>query len=41
MTIEAAANFNYKNCAIQGAIVALTIGIVTIAIIFIRTKPEK
>lgn len=39
-TEEAQANFNYKNYAIQGAIGALIMGIVTtaIAMIFIRTK---
>ncbi len=39
-TEAAAANFNYKNYAIQGAIGALGMGIVTVAIamIFIRTK---
>ena len=39
-TAEAAANFNYKNYAIQGAIAALMMGVVTtaIAMIFIRTK---
>lgn len=37
---EAQANFNYENYAIQGAIGALIIGIVTtaIAMIFLRTK---
>lgn len=37
---EAEANFNYKNYAIQGAIGALGMGIVTTAIasIFLRTK---
>lgn len=40
---EAEANFNYKNYAIQGAIGALIMGIVTtaIAMIFIRTKSVK
>lgn len=39
-TEEAQANFNYKNYAIQGAIFAFIIGVVTtaIAMIFIRTK---
>lgn len=39
-TAEAAANFNYKNYAIQGAIAAFVMGVVTtaIAMIFIRTK---
>ncbi len=39
-TEDAQANFNYKNYAIQGAIGALIMGIVTtaIAMIFIRTK---
>lgn len=39
-TTEAAANFNYPNYAIQGAIAALVMGIITtaIAMIFIRTK---
>lgn len=39
-TAEAEANFNYQNYAIQGAIGALFMGIVTtaIAMIFIRTK---
>ena len=42
-TDEAEANFNYKNYAIQGAIGALVMGIVTVAIamIFIRTKNYK
>lgn len=41
-TEEAAANFNYKNYAIQGAIGALVMGIITtsIAMIFIRTKQK-
>lgn len=39
---DARANFNYKNYAVQGAIGALFMGIVTtaIAMIFIRTKPK-
>jgi hypothetical protein len=39
-TAEAEANFNYQNYAIQGAIGALVMGILTtvIAMIFIRTK---
>lgn len=39
-TAQAEANFNYKNYAIQGAIGALIMGIVTtaIAMIFLRTK---
>lgn len=39
-TADAAANFNYPNYALQGAIAALVMGIVTtaIAMIFIRTK---
>ncbi|MBU3661498.1 MAG: DUF4199 domain-containing protein [Flavobacteriales bacterium] len=39
-TVEAEANFNYPNYAIQGAIGALVMGILTtaIAMIFIRTK---
>lgn len=39
-TAAAEANFNYKNYAIQGAIGALVMGIITVAIamIFIRTK---
>lgn len=39
-TEEAQANFNYKNYAIQGAIFAFVIGMVTtaVAMIFIRTK---
>jgi hypothetical protein len=39
-TSDAAANFNYKNYAIQGAIGALVMGILTtaIAMIFIRSK---
>ena len=39
-TEEAQANFNYKNYAVQGAISALLMGIITtaIAMIFIRTK---
>ena len=42
-TAEAEANFNYQNYAIQGAIGALVMGIVTtaIAMIFIRTKRTK
>lgn len=42
-TAEAAANFNYQNYAIQGAIGALAMGILTtaIAMIFIRTKAPK
>lgn len=40
---EAIANFNYKNYAIQGAIGALGMGIVTtaMAMIFIRTKTKQ
>ena len=39
-TAEAEANFNYKNYAVQGAVGALIMGIVTTAIvmIFLRTK---
>lgn len=39
-TAEATANFNYENYAIQGAIAAFVMGVVTtaIAMIFIRTK---
>jgi hypothetical protein len=39
-TAEAEANFNYPNYAIQGAIGALVMGILTtaVAMIFIRTK---
>lgn len=39
-TAEAQAHFNYKNYAIQGAVGALVMGIITtaIAMIFIRTK---
>jgi hypothetical protein len=39
---DATANFNYKNYAIQGAIGALVMGIITsvIAMIFIRTKSK-
>jgi hypothetical protein len=42
-TAEAEANFNYQNYAIQGAIGALVMGVVTIAIamIFLRTKEAK
>jgi hypothetical protein len=42
-TAEAEANFNYQNYAIQGAIGALIMGILTtaIAMIFIRRKPMK
>lgn len=42
-TAEAEANFNYRNYAIQGAIGALVMGILTtaIAMIFIRTKKMK
>lgn len=41
-TADAATNFNYKNYAMQGAIGALVMGIVTslIAMIFIRTKSK-
>ncbi len=39
-TAEAEANFNYQNYAVQGAIGALVMGIITtaIAMLFIRTK---
>ncbi|HOA39581.1 MAG TPA: DUF4199 domain-containing protein [Flavihumibacter sp.] len=42
-TAEAAANFNYKNYAIQGAIGALVMGVATtaIAMIFIQTKTKN
>jgi hypothetical protein len=42
-TADAEANFNYKNYAIQGAMGALLMGVLTtaIAIIFIRTKNSK
>ncbi|MFN8257849.1 MAG: DUF4199 domain-containing protein [Bacteroidales bacterium] len=42
-TVEAEAQFNYPNYAIQGAIGALVMGILTtaIAMIFIRTKNKK
>jgi hypothetical protein len=42
-TAAAQANFNYQNYAIQGAIGALGMGIVTtaIAMIFLRTKPSS
>jgi hypothetical protein len=42
-TEEAEANFNYANYAIQGAIGALVMGILTtaIAMIFIRSKPQQ
>lgn len=42
-TAEAEANFNYSNYATQGAIGALLMGVVTVAIamIFIRTKEKK
>lgn len=42
-TAEAEANFNYKNYAIQGAIGALVMGIMTtaFAMIFIRTKQKN
>lgn len=42
-TAEAEANFNYRNYAIQGAIGALVMGIITtaFAMIFIRTRPTK
>jgi hypothetical protein len=42
-TEEAQANFNYQNYAVQGAIGALLMGIITtaIAMIFIRAKNEK
>lgn len=42
-TEEAQANFNYPNYAVQGAIGALLMGIITtaIAMIFIRAKNEK
>jgi len=41
-TAEAEANFNYENYAVQGAIAALVMGLVTtaIAMIFIRSKPD-
>lgn len=41
-TAEAEANFNYKNYAVQGAIGALIMGVMTtaIAMIFIRTKKQ-
>lgn len=42
-TAEAEVNFNYQNYAVQGAIGALVMGIVTtaIAMIFIRTKKTQ
>jgi|SRR5690606_35298477 len=42
-TAEAEANFNYRNYAIQGAIGALVMGILTtaIAMIFIRSKKSE
>lgn len=42
-TADAAANFNYQNYAVQGAIGALIMGTVTVAIvmIFVRTKQPK
>jgi hypothetical protein len=42
-TEEAQANFNYQNYAVQGAIGALLMGIITtaIAMIFIRSKNGK
>jgi hypothetical protein len=42
-TADAAANFNYKNYAIQGTIGALIMGIVTtaIAMIFVKTKSGR
>jgi len=42
-TAEAAANYNYKNYAIQGAIGALVMGVATtaIAMIFIQTKKKN
>ncbi|GAB3966647.1 hypothetical protein GCM10028806_07420 [Spirosoma terrae] len=42
-TAEAAANFNYKNYAVQGAIGALIMGILTtaIAMFFVRTKSGR
>lgn len=42
-SLEAEANFNYQNYVIQGAIGALSMGIITtaIAMIFIRTKSTK
>ncbi len=41
--LEAEANFNYSNYAIQGLVGSLVMGILTVAIamIFIRTKPQK
>jgi hypothetical protein len=41
--VEAEANFNYSNYAIQGLVGSLVMGILTVAIamIFIRTKPQK
>jgi hypothetical protein len=42
-TADATANFNYQNYAVQGAIGALIMGTVTVAIvmIFVRTKQPK
>ncbi|MGG7035895.1 MAG: DUF4199 domain-containing protein [Flavobacterium sp.] len=42
-TVEAEANFNYQNYAIQGVIGALVMGVVTtaIAMLFIRAKKAK
>jgi hypothetical protein len=42
-TAEAQANFNYKNYAIQGAVGALVMGIVTTAVVmlFLKTKPTQ
>ncbi|MCH5600461.1 DUF4199 domain-containing protein [Niabella ginsengisoli] len=42
-TVEAQADFNYKNYAIQGMLWSLIMGIVTvvIAMIFIRTRKQE
>jgi hypothetical protein len=42
-TTEAEANFNFKNYAVQGAIGAFVMGLITtsVAMIFIRTKVNK
>lgn len=41
-TAEAEANFNYSNYAVQGAIAAFIMGLITtsVAMIFIRTKQQ-
>lgn len=40
-TVDAEANFNYKNYAVQGAIAAMIMGILTTAIVMIFLKTKK